>query len=381
MVEQDDLINCIPVRCTCSCNDKRKDCRMLVHAALRNIIPAEVVHLLLYYAPDAAMILDEFASLPIHIALENKASKELLMELIDIYPGCCKIKDRQGLLPLHIAAWSDAPPEVVSRLIQLYPEACAEVDLYSFTPLCLGAWNSCSFETLSMLVKTWPEACREKNTFGSLPLHSAVQDSARSDSVALLLQIYPQASRDIDNDGNLPIHVLSNSNDIKKMSSNTIESLRLLLKSYPESVHVSTSFMQSPVNIFFEMREHISNSVLRMVFNASPSLLYVNQNYEHLSLYRELNWQPRKLYVLVGVRVSIQKAERKHNCGVNCICMLQKLLHLRKMERLAISNQSSMMFLRIFHELCVPQPASDFTRGRGQLEIRNDIFRYIMTYI
>lgn len=347
--------------CKCDVYHSKKGSRYLLHAALRENMPSEVIQVLLHCDPEAATIFDELASLPIHIALEVKASKDILLDLIKIYPGCCRVKDQQGLLPLHIAAWNNAPFDVVSLLVLLYPEACCQLDYYSFTPLCLGAWNSCSYDTLSLLIRTNPHACKGKNTFGSLPLHSAVQDGVKSSNIALLLQQYPEGSKEVDLDDNLPIHILTHPDNVEEMSMERAKSLALLLKAYPESVHIATPHVPSPVEVFYSLRQYISHDIVRMVFNASPSYFKTDEP-QYVNLYNELNWQARRPYVLLAARLARKKFRRLAGCNENCICNRRSLVTDNKRRSLAM----------LLNKVIINQ--------RGNQQIRSDVFRYIMAY-
>lgn len=377
------------VQRTCACkNSKRADCRLLIHTALRSNFPVELVHMFLCYAPDSAMIIDKLGSLPIHIALENKASKEILLELIDIYPACCKVKDRQGLLPLHIAVWSNTSTEVIERLVKLYPGACSELDFYSFTPICLGAWNSCSIETLSILVETYPEACREKNTFGSLPLHCAVQDSALPENVALLLKVYPQACREVDNDGNYPIHGLTAYifNYFKrhhKFPSHSKVCLELFVKEFPESVHMSTTFMKCPLEIFFENKYFVPKDIMRMILNSCPSKLVLSPNLSHIAEYRELNWQARKMFVLLAHRLANNRNDIKHACHSGCICVLEKIRNVDHFNAGKDKDDpSSYCIVNTLRKIALVHGGNFSPKSKfSNCSISSDIFRCILSFI
>lgn len=151
-------------------------------------------------------------------------------------------------LPLHCAG-QNSSVDVVRRVLQAYPAGISVPDQEGGYPLHHACCFNTSFEVVKCIYEAYPEAMSIAQHSGNLsPIHLF---SAQNDSPEILryiLTVSPSAAKCQDNEGWLPLHCLVN-RDVGTMTANRLECIRLLIKHYPEAVHVESNMNTTPIDL------------------------------------------------------------------------------------------------------------------------------------
>ena len=180
-------------------------------------------------------------------------------------PECAKVKDgRDGTLLHKACRRQDCPLEIIQLLIETRPPAVFQEDSFGWLPFhcaCIQ-WN---LKLVKLLLPYNPRAIQVKDTRGRLPLHlvchlrleflrfshgftpmyrdsayclvgygnNVAPDLVPHDILQFLIDEDTSALKSADNDGHLPLHCACT-------GTVSQESLNLMLKHYPDGIHVST---------------------------------------------------------------------------------------------------------------------------------------------
>lgn len=126
---------------------------------------------------------------------------------IVVAPDEISTRGPQGRLPLHVAVDHDAPAVVVQALISAYPEGSKLVGSSNMNPLHITVSSQhASVHTVRVLLELgYPEQLEMQDIDGDTPLHAACRAGAPIEVIEVLLRAYPQAVHVLDNEGLPPI--------------------------------------------------------------------------------------------------------------------------------------------------------------------------------
>lgn len=110
-----------------------------LHSACARQPSDELIELLLFIYPEAAIMKDRKGMLPLHYACGNHSSYSVINMLLIAHPQGAEDRDVYGKLPIHHACqWGASSPWVVGMLLTVYPESVFELDNNENTPLDLA---------------------------------------------------------------------------------------------------------------------------------------------------------------------------------------------------------------------------------------------------
>lgn len=151
--------------------------------------------------------------LPLHCSGQN-SSVEVVRRVLEAFPGGIHITDHEGGYPLHHACCFNSSVEVVKCMYEAYP----------------GAMNI------------------PQHSGNLSPIHLFAAQNDSPEILRYILKVSPLSAKCQDHDGWLPLHCLVN-RDRYSMTSNRVECIRMLLKHYPEAVHVKSTLNLTPIDL------------------------------------------------------------------------------------------------------------------------------------
>ena len=244
--------------------------------------------------PGGPPIPPEAGRTPLQFCIEHGMDDGVIAALLDADKDCAKDKNSQGNLPLHQALLSTGPatrvahPDVreigrVRKILRAYPGAIEQPGQFGWLPLHFALASACHAETVRLVLRAHPDAARkliidadggaggmqlndpseaitalhlavERGDAGivkdivaaapamathlnaevGLPLHHAVHCKAPLPVIRETVAAFPEGTRVANADGRIPLHVAAGGSS----GSSAYATLKFLVESYPDSVHV-----------------------------------------------------------------------------------------------------------------------------------------------
>lgn len=231
-------------------------------------------------------------------------STEIIKIYASTYPWALKQKDSNGNIPLHVALNREDPiHNIICILLGACPESAKIKDKNNVLPLLLAVSRSkISSGVIKSLLQAHPEAASIK-CYGSFALHHLIQKgNPTAENVRLLLQAYPLAASIPNNYGNLPLHFLCSS------KSPTADSLRILMQSDPSTItyknHLGETPIMRAINAANDCDKPEIKERCRLLLRVTERGILTG---EQVALLKELNWQARKVIILLCVQYTSMK--------------------------------------------------------------------------
>ena len=244
--------------------------------------------------PGGPPIPPEAGRTPLQFCIEHGMDDGVIAALLDADKDCAKDKNSQGNLPLHHALLSTGPatrvnhPDVreigrVRKILRAYPGAIEQPGQFGWLPLHFALASACHAETVRLVLRAHPDAARKLiidadggaggmqlndpseaitalhlavergdpgivkdivaaapamathlNAEVGLPLHHAVHCKAPLPVIRETVAAFPEGTRVANADGRIPLHVAAGGSS----GSSAYATLKFLVESYPDSVHV-----------------------------------------------------------------------------------------------------------------------------------------------
>ncbi len=248
-------------------------------------------------------------------------SSEIIKIYASTYPWSLKQKDSNGNIPLHVALNREDPiHNIICILLGACPESAKIKDKNNVLPLLLAVSRSkISPGVIKSLLQAYPEAASIK-CYGSFAIHHLIQKGNPSaENVRLLLQAYPSAASIPNNYGNLPLHFLCSS------KSPTADALRILMLADPSTITYKNHLGETPIMRAIGAANECDKPEIKercrlLLRIADRSIL----NDDQISLLKELNWQARKVIILLCVQYTSIKCDEN---GVSQESDIMELYH------------------------------------------------------
>jgi hypothetical protein len=314
--------------------------------------------------PEALAQADAEGYLPLHRLLWNESSStELALMMMDKYPAALQHGNHICDLPLHIECKFRARSAILSECIERYPEGLAMADSFGYLPLSAIISNNLSTvdATLMIMEKYRPALVHQENQHRYLALHMECSGRCNSTIIAKYIELCPEALSRADSNQYLPLHALLMNED------SSVEDALMMIDKYPAALQHRGRFNQLPLrlecdyqcrtviiakcielypqafddNTFILKRIDKSNFkayayLLAIIFTASPMSLY-RHNYArneiradpyyrrrilyllprhvftpvHDADYRDLNWHPRAVMMMLLSQMKIQSRQQQ----------------------------------------------------------------------
>ena len=130
-----------------------------------------------------------------------------------------RIRGLEGLSSLSIALCHGAPKDIIEKMIDIDPALALQTDFLGATPLHLACLNGSDLASIKLLGEKYPSLITTCDKDGRLPLHHAVEYVCR----------------------------LERAGD--SVVSNSIEVIKELLKTFPETIHCIDKLGDGPLDI------------------------------------------------------------------------------------------------------------------------------------
>jgi hypothetical protein len=207
-----------------------------------------VVIALLAADKDCAKDRNVVGNLPIHQALKDGASNGHVRKIMKAYPGATKEPGEYGWLPLHFALASGCDSETVRMVLRANPEAARALVIDAdggaggirlnepaegITALHLASERP-DVQLVKDVVAAAPAMATHVNVEFGLPLHHAVSIKAPLGVIKELVAAFPEGTRVSNADGRIPLHCGA----MVHTAQNSHATLKFLVESYPDSIHV-----------------------------------------------------------------------------------------------------------------------------------------------
>lgn len=187
-------------------------------------------------------------------------------ELLKSYPESSKIRDKESeLLPLFIAVRNPKVSiGVIRSLIKAYPDGASTLCYDSYALHHLAQKGTPNYDVIKLVYDAFPNAIYHPNLYGNLPLHFLCSSEKPN-----------------------------------------VELTRMIMYAYPLAVTYRNKLGETPIeramNKKWENNEEEMNLRIRLLLRlAEPSML----SDKEFRLLKELNWQARKVIILVCVQLS-----------------------------------------------------------------------------
>ena len=236
--------------------------------------------------PGGPPIPPEAGRTPLQFCIEHGMDDGVVAALLDADKDCAKDKNSQGNLPLHhalLVAHDVREIGRVRKILRAYPGAIEQPGQFGWLPLHFALASNCHAETVRLVLRAHPDAARklvidadggaggmqlndpseaitalhlavERGDAGivkdivaaapamathlnaevGLPLHHAVHCKAPLPVIRETVAAFPEGTRVANADGRIPLHVAAGGSS----GSSAYATLKFLVESYPDSVHV-----------------------------------------------------------------------------------------------------------------------------------------------
>jgi ankyrin repeat protein len=338
-----------------------------IHIECRYSCRSSIISKCIERYPESLTITDWKGFLPFHLSLCNGLSsiEEALM-IIEKYPAATQHQSHDGYLPIHLECKTRSRSSIISKCIELFPAALAKADAHPNLPLHLLLYNSSSLiNDALMMIEKYPTALQHQNYDGDLPLHIECLNQCRSSIITKCIELYPDTLFQIGKHDFLPMHRL-----LQNKASSIDDALMLIAKYpaalqhrsigrlpiniecanqcrpsiiskcidlYPESIDENTiSNLIITKGIKHDFRRYAP--VLSLIFTARPMSVYDREIYcnddirddpyyrrrilnllphhvftpTHETDYRDLNWQPRAVMMILLSQIKIQHSSKAY---------------------------------------------------------------------
>ena len=172
---------------------------------------------------------------------EWKLLSDSMEVLLQAGVGAASLQDKDANTPVMLAAANSAfPGGMLTRLLKSCPNACSVLNLHSRTVLHELCCNrATTIEAIDVATSAHDAAALKGDSEGNTPLHLLCQfNGDRPDLMKKLLAVQHMAARSTNKDGQLPLHVLC----VNFGHDDYLESLQMLLTSFPEGAEVADDF-------------------------------------------------------------------------------------------------------------------------------------------
>ena len=219
-----------------------------LHMCIEYGLNDAVVIALLAADKDCAKDRNVVGNLPIHQALKDGASNGHVRKIMKAYPGATKEPGEYGWLPLHFALASGCDSETVRMVLRANPEAARALVIDAdggaggirlnepaegITALHLASERP-DVQLVKDVVAAAPAMATHVNVEFGLPLHHAVSIKAPLGVIKELVAAFPEGTRVSNADGRIPLHCGA----MVHTAQNSHATLKFLVESYPDSIHV-----------------------------------------------------------------------------------------------------------------------------------------------
>ena len=237
--------------------------------------------------PGGPPIPPEAGRTPLQFCIEHGLDDGVVAALLDADKDCAKDKNSQGNLPLHqalrVVAHDVREIGRVRKILRAYPGAIEQPGQFGWLPLHFALASNCHAETVRLVLRAHPDAARklvidadggtggmqlndpseaitalhlavERGDAGlvkdivaaapamathlnaevGLPLHHAVHCKAPLPVIKETVAAFPEGTRVANADGRIPLHLAAGGSS----GSSAYATLKFLVESYPDSVHV-----------------------------------------------------------------------------------------------------------------------------------------------
>jgi ankyrin repeat protein len=321
---------------------------MPFHNSARFSQSLSLIKHMLQLQPTAIQVGNNDGVLPLHWAAAKSKNPLIIDELVNAYPEGAMVQNQEGYYPLHCSGQNTCL-ESVKQVLAAYPTAISMSDNEGGYPLHHACCFNSNVAVVKFMYEAYPGAINIPQQSGHLlPIHLATAQNESSDVLEYILSISPAAASAMDDDGWLPLHCLL-TRDPLTMTKKRLDSLRILLKANPGGVHVQTiSEGKSPIDIAITSHGPL---VQRLVCNAYPRIL--NPNHHYHQLYRNLNWNTRR----IGVEICYRTIHSSHT------------------QSLVDGNEESSSLRYVIENLCY------MFESRDSRQIAGGMLRQILLYL
>jgi len=237
--------------------------------------------------PGGPPIPPEASMTPLQFCIEHGMDEGVIAALLDADKDCAKDKNSLDNLPLHqvLRAADSSVREIgrVRKILRAYPGAIEQPGQFGWLPLHFALASNCHAETVRLVLRAHPDAARkliidadggagglqlndpseaitalhlavERGDAGlvkdvvaaapamathinaevCLPLHHAVHCKAPLPVIRETVAAFPEGTRVANADGRIPLHLAAGGSS----GSSAYATLKFLVESYPDSVHV-----------------------------------------------------------------------------------------------------------------------------------------------